>query len=166
MSRSDVSKVTADWQAQPCPECGRLRAEPTSAPCKSQAAGAADQGSEATPTYRLLTRDDTIQRGDETLMDDAETWAAIPPDQMLIGVRYRPEVFRTARRRQTQTTPGTDQPRTFGGYPPREIVELCEKLASAADRGNANNGQEIASICRRASATIRFLLGEDVADVA
>jgi hypothetical protein len=50
--------------------------------------------------------------------------------------------------------------RTFGGYLPGEVAHLCEMLARAADHGDANSYQEIASICRRAGNAIRFLIGD------
>jgi hypothetical protein len=46
----------------------------------------------------------------------------------------------------------------FGGYTAEEVAQLCDRLANAAERGNANSGQEIASISRRAAAAIRYLM--------
>lgn len=53
----------------------------------------------STPRYRLLTRADTIQRGDEVLGDDAETWIKLSDtDRLFIGSLYRPEIFMPIRR--------------------------------------------------------------------
>ena len=46
--------------------------------------------------YRLLTREDKIQRGDEHLTDDCETWE--PVKGWVIGCEYNPAFFLPIRR--------------------------------------------------------------------
>lgn len=46
--------------------------------------------------YRLLTRGDTIQRGDQILLDDCETWGELVGWE--IGVSYTPDGFVPVRR--------------------------------------------------------------------
>lgn len=51
---------------------------------------------ESAPRYRLLTRDEIIQPGDEHLNDDAETWSAVP--RWGCGMRFSPIVLMPMRR--------------------------------------------------------------------
>lgn len=50
------------------------------------------------PKYRLLTRADKIQAGDQVLADDVATWTELRPGDLFIGCDYRPEVFLPVRR--------------------------------------------------------------------
>jgi len=61
--------------------------------------------------YRLLTRRDLIERDDEFLADDGETWRT---DQvhLFVGMQYKPGTFLPARRKlspntQVQAAPGS-----------------------------------------------------------
>lgn len=47
-------------------------------------------------TYRLLTKRDVIQQGDEALSDDTLSW--LPLVGWEIGMEYRPELFKPVRR--------------------------------------------------------------------
>lgn len=54
--------------------------------------------------FRLLTDGDVLQKGDELLMDDADTWEPIGKDDSLgecwmVGSKYRSQVFMPARRK-------------------------------------------------------------------
>jgi len=46
--------------------------------------------------YRLLRRDDKIERGDQILLDDCETWGELVGWE--VGVRYNPAFFVPVRR--------------------------------------------------------------------
>lgn len=48
-------------------------------------------------TWRLLTRADTIQKGDECLDDDCETWRVVTG--ICLGMPYTPNFFLPIRRR-------------------------------------------------------------------
>lgn len=50
----------------------------------------------AKPAYRLLVRGEVIQRGDEQLGDDAETWSPVQP--IAVRMPYNPAVLVPVRR--------------------------------------------------------------------
>lgn len=51
---------------------------------------------QTTRRYRLLMRGEVIQRGDESLNDDAETWSPVQP--ISIRMPYNPAVLVPVRR--------------------------------------------------------------------
>ena len=65
---------------------------------------------EQKPTWRLLTRADTIQTGDEGLQDDCETWLPVGTG-LFVGMPYNPGFFVPIRRRvEAGPSPSQDTP--------------------------------------------------------